>query len=144
RLAEELGLARVVFVNMLDRERAEFFRTLEALRAGLSTKCVAVHVPIGSEHELTGIVDVLHMCVYSSPEGGKEGEPGPIPDDLSELAAEYREKLLDAVVETDEALMERYLDGQDLDAQEVATALKAAVTSGDVFPVACGVATKNL
>jgi elongation factor G len=144
RLADELGLARVVFVNMLDRERADFFRTLEALRGQLSTSCVAVHVPIGSEHELTGIVDVLHMCAYTSPEGAKEGDPGPIPDEMADLATEYREKLLDAVVETDEALMERYLDGQELDAQEVAAALKAAVTSGDVFPVACGVATKNL
>src|SRR5919106_3525804 len=63
---------------------------------------------------------------------------------MAGLAAEYREKLLDAVVETDEALMERYLNGQELDAAEVAAALKAAVTSGDVFPVACGVATKNL
>src|SRR4029453_11931680 len=84
------------------------------------------------------------MCAYASPEGGKEGEPGPIPDEMADLAAEYREKLLDAVVETDEALMERYLDGQELDADEVAAALKAAVTSGDVFPVACGVASKNL
>jgi elongation factor G len=144
RLASELGLARVVFVNMLDRERADFFRTLEQLRTQLSTQCVAVHVPIGAEHELTGIVDVLHMCAYTSPEGGKEGEPGPVPDDMADFVAEYREKLLDAVVETDEGLMERYLDGQELDAHEVAAALKAAVTSGDVFPVACGVATKNL
>jgi elongation factor G len=144
RLADELELARVVFVNMLDRERADFFRTLEALRSQLSAQCVAVHIPIGSEHELTGIVDVLHMCSYTSPEGDKEGEPGPIPDEMADLAAEYREKLLDAVVETDEGLMERYLDGQELDAHEVAAALKAAVTKGDVFPVACGVATKNL
>jgi elongation factor G len=144
RLADELELARVVFVNMLDRERADFFRTLEALRSQLSTQCVAVHIPIGSEHELTGIVDVLHMCAYTSPEGGKEGDPGPIPDEMADLAAEYREKLLDAVVETDEGLMERYLEGQELDAHEVAAALKAAVTKGEVFPVACGVATKNL
>ena len=111
--------------------------------AALDT-CVAVHIPIGHEHELTGIVDVLHMCAYTSPEGAKEGEPGPIPDEMAGLAAEYREKLLDAVVETDEGLMERYLEGEELGAEEVAAALKAAVTSGDVFPVACGVATKNL
>src|SRR5262245_63271614 len=104
RLADELGLARVVFVNMLDRERADFFRTLEALRNQLSTQCVAVHIPIGVEHELTGIVDVLHMCAYTSPEGEKEGEPSAIPDDLADAVAEYREKLLDAVVETDESL----------------------------------------
>jgi elongation factor G len=144
KLADELGLARIVSVNMLDRERADFFRTLEQLRGQLSEHCVAVHIPIGAEHELTGIVDVLHMCVYSSPEGAKEGEPGPIPDDMAGLAAEYREKLLDAVVETDEALMERYLEGEELGAEEVASALKAAVTNGEVFPVACGVASKNL
>ncbi len=144
RLADELGLARVVFVNMLDRERADFFRTLEQLRGQLSERCVAVHVPIGAEHELTGIVDVLHMCAYASPEGGKEGEPGPIPEALAGVAAEYREKLLDAVVETDEGLMERYLEGEELGSEEVASALKAAVTNGEVFPVACGVATKNL
>ena len=144
RLGEELGLARLVFVNMLDRERADFYRTLEQLRSQLSNQCVAVHIPIGVEHELTGIVDVLHMCAYSSPEGAKEAEPGPIPDEMADVAAEYREKLLDAVVETDEGLMERYLDGQELDAHEVASALKAAVTKGEVFPVACGVATKNL
>ena len=144
RLGEELGLARLVFVNMLDRERADFYRTLEQLRSQLSNQCVAVHIPIGVEHELTGIVDVLHMCAYSSPEGAKEAEPGPIPDEMADVAAEYREKLLDAVVETDEGLMERYLEGQELDAHEVAAALKTAVTKGEVFPVACGVATKNL
>jgi len=144
RLGDALGLARVVFVNMLDRERADFFRTLEQLRSQLSPQCVAVHIPIGAEHELTGIVDVLHMCAYTSAEGAKESEPGPIPDDMADVAAEYREKLLDAVVETDEGLMERYLEGQELDAHEVASALKAAVTKGEVFPVACGVATKNL
>jgi elongation factor G len=142
--AEELGLARVVFVNMLDRERADFYRTLGQLQSQLSSKCVAVHLPIGSEHELTGIVDVLHMCAYMSPEGAKEGDPVAIPEEMSAQAVEYREKLLDAVVETDETLMERYLEGEELDAHEVAAALKLAVTRSEVFPVACGVATKNL
>jgi elongation factor G len=142
--ASDLGLARLLFVNMLDRERADFFRVLNAIKEQLSEKCVAVHIPIGSEHELTGIVDVLHMCAYTSPEGEKEGEPVEIPAELADQAAEYREKLLDAVVETDEALMERYLEGQELDAAEVAGALKTAVTRGEVFPVACGIATKNL
>ena len=103
-----------------------------------------MHLPIGREHELTGIVDVLHMCAYMSPDGEKEGDPVAIPPEMADQAAEYREKLLDAVVETDEALMERYLEGQELDAAEVASALKTAVTRGEVFPVACGVATKNL
>src|SRR6476619_1329147 len=96
------------------------------------------------EHELTGIVDVLHMCAYTSPEGQKEGARVEIPAELADQANEYREKLLDAVVETDEGLMERYLDGQELSEEEVATALKKAVARGEVFPVAAAVATKNL
>jgi elongation factor G len=142
--AEELGLARVVFVNMLDRERADFYRTLEQLRSQLGNQCVAIHLPVGSEHELTGIVDLLHMTAYTSPEGAREGSPGEIPAELADQVEQYRTQLLDSVVETDEALMERYLDGQELSPEEVASALKAAVTRGELFPVACGVATKNL
>jgi elongation factor G len=142
--AEEGQLSRVVFVNMLDRERADFFRVLDAMRAQLSDKCVAVHIPIGAEHELKGIVDLLHMQAYIDPDGGRESGPTAIPADMQAQVDEYREKLLDAVVETDEGLMERYLDGQELGAEEVAKALKDAVTRGEVFPVACGVASKNL
>jgi elongation factor G len=142
--AEELGLARVFFVNMLDRERADFFRVLNGIKSALSERAVAIHLPIGSEHELSGIVDLLHMKAYMSPEGGKEDAPGEIPAELSDQVAEYREQLLDSVVETDEGLMERYLDGQELSDEEVAAALKDAVTRGEIFPVACGVATKNL
>jgi elongation factor G len=142
--AEDLALSRVAVVNMLDRERADFFRVLEALRSQLSDRCVAVHLPIGSEHELTGIVDLIHMAAYTGPEGAKEEAPGEIPSELADEVAEYREKLLDAVVETDEGLMERYLDGQELSSDEVATALKNGVTSGEIFPVAASVATKNL
>src|SRR5262249_36287024 len=132
RRAEELGLSRVVVVNMLDRERADFFRTLEALRSQLSNKCVAVHLPIGSGHELTGIVDILPMCAFTSPEGAKEGSSSPVPDSLADQVAQYREQLLDAVVETDENLMERYLEGEELSVEEVAKALKDAVTRGDI------------
>ncbi len=142
--AEEADLSRVVVVNMLDRERADFFRVLEAMRAQLSDKCVAVHIPIGAEHELTGIVDLLHMQAYMDPGGQRESGPVEISAELKAQVDEYREKLLDAVVETDEGLMERYLDGQELGAEEVAKALKDAVTRGEVFPVACGVASKNL
>jgi elongation factor G len=142
--AEEYELSRVLFVNMLDRERADFYRALEAARSQLSDRCVAVQLPIGSEHELTGVVDLLHMCAYNDPTGGKEGGPQPIPDALADEVAEHREKLLDAVVETNEDLMARYLDGEELAAADVAAALKDAVTRDELYPVACGVATKNL
>jgi elongation factor G len=142
--AEELELPRVVYVNMLDRERADFFRALAQLQEQLSERCVAVHLPIGTEHELTGIVDVLHMCAYAMPADGREGDPMPIPDEMAKVAQEYREKLLDEVVQTDDALMEKYLEGEELGFDEVAHALKDAITRGVVFPVACGVATKSL
>jgi len=142
--AEAGNLSRVVFVNMLDRERADFVRVLNALQEQLSDRCVAVHLPIGSEHELIGIVDLLHLCAYTSPEGEKEGGATEIPAELQAQVDEYRTKLLDAVVETDEALMERYLEGEELPVEDVAHALKDAVTRGEIFPVACGVATKNL
>jgi len=142
--AEEQELSRVLFVNMLDRERADFYRVLEAARQQLSDRCVAIQLPIGSEHELTGIVDLLHMCAYLDPSGSREGGPQPIPDSMADLVQEHREKLLDAVVETDEELMGRYLEGEELDPQAVADALKQAVTRDELYPVACGVATKNL
>jgi elongation factor G len=143
-LADDLGLARVLFVNMLDRERADFYRSLGQIQEQFSSRCVAVHLPIGSEQGISGIVDVLHMCAYASPNGGKEAEPSAIPAEMVEIAQEYREKLLDEVVQTDEALMEQYLGGEELDPHAVASALKLAITRGEVFPVACGVATKNL
>jgi elongation factor G len=141
---EQLGLSRVLFVNMLDRERADFFVVLEQLREQLSNRCVAVQIPIGHEHELKGIVDLFHMRAYMSPEGGREGDPVEIPDELAAQAAEYREQLVDAVVETDEALMERYLEEGEVSGEELAAALKDAVSSDDLFPVLCGSATKNL
>src|SRR5438067_4215659 len=142
--ADEYELSRVVFVNMLDRERADFFRVLEAVRSQLSDRCVAIQLPIGSEHEVSGVVDLLHMCAYLDPAGGKEGGAQPIPDSMAQQVQEYREKLLDAVVETNEDLMARYLDGEELPAEDVASALKDAVTRDELYPVGCGVATKNL
>jgi elongation factor G len=142
--ADEYELSRVVFINMLDRERADFFRVLDAVRTQLSDRCVAIHLPIGAEHEVSGVVDLLHMCAYMDPSGGKEGGPQPIPDELAAQVEEYREKLLDAVVETNEDLMARYLDGEELPTEDVAEALKDAVTRDELYPVACGVASKNL
>jgi elongation factor G len=142
--ADEYELSRVIVVNMLDRERADFFRVLEAARSQLSERCVAIQLPIGTEHELTGVVDLLHMCAYMDPSGGKEGGPQAIPAELEAQVQEYREKLLDAVVETNEDLMARYLEGEELPAEDVAHALKDAVTRDELYPVGCAVATKNL
>jgi elongation factor G len=142
--AEELALSRVVFVNMLDRERADFYRVLASLQEQLSASCIAIQLPIGNEHELSGVVDLLHNCAYMDPNGAREGDPVSIPDEMAAVAEEYRTKLLDAVVETDEALMERYLGGEEIPTEDIAAALKNAVTRDEIYPVACGVATKNL
>jgi len=142
--ADELELSRVVFVNMLDRERGDFYRVLGSVQDQLSDRCIAIELPIGSEHELTGIVDLLHNCAYMDPSGAREGDPVPIPEAMAATVEEYRTKLLDAVVETDEALMERYLGGEEIPAEDIAAALKNAVTRDEIYPVACGVATHNL
>ncbi len=141
---EELELSRLIFVNMLDRERADFFAALEGVRSQFSDRCYAIQIPIGHEHELKGVVDLLHMKAYLDPEGAREGEPVEIPEEVAAQAAEYRTKLIDAVVETDEAVMERYLEGEEIGGEELAAALKNAVSRDEIFPVTCGSATKNL
>ncbi len=141
---DRLGLSRVIFVGMLDRERADFSAVLEQIRSQLSHRCYAVQIPIGAEHELKGVVDLLHMRAYTSPGGGSEGAPVEIPEEVAAQAGEYRETLIEAVVETDEGLMERYLEGEEIQGDELAAALKGAVSSGELFPVLCGSATQNL
>ncbi len=143
--AEDLGLARLIFVNMLDRERADFFRALDSLKQAFGQHVVATEIPIGSEHELEGIVDLIDMKAFRY-EGAARGNAREvdIPDDLRPQADEYREKLMDEVAEVSDDLMERYLEGEEITHDETAGALKTGVTEGRIFPVTCGVATKNL
>jgi elongation factor G len=143
--AQERELARLVFVNMLDRERADFFRTLDSLKDAFGPHAVATEIPIGSEHELRGIVDLIDMKAYEYAGSGRASATEiPIPDEVAERAQEYREKLMDEVAENSDDLMERYLEGEEISHDEIVTALKDGVTSGTIFPVTCGVATKNL
>jgi elongation factor G len=139
------GLARLVFVNMLDRERADFFAALDSLKAAFGPHVVATEIPIGSEQEVRGVVDLIDMeaWVYEGSDPGS-AERAPIPDELRAQAEEYREKLMDEVAENSDALMERYLDGEEIAHEEIVTALKQGVTDGHLFPVTCGIATKNL
>jgi elongation factor G len=143
--AAELDIARLVFVNMLDRERADFFRALESLKSAFGPHVVATEIPIGSEHAVRGVIDLVDMkgYEYASSDQGSCREI-PIPDDLQAQAEEYREKLMDEVAEVSEALMERYLEGEEISHQEIVTALKDGTNHGSLFPVTCGVATANL
>jgi elongation factor G len=140
--AKELGVARLIYVNMLDRERADFFRTLNALKDAFGAHVVATEIPIGAEHDTRGVIDLVDMKAYEYA-GGQCSEI-PIPDDLADLAQEYREKLMDEVAENSEALMERYLEGEDISHEEIVTALEDGTDHGHIFPVTCGVATTCL
>jgi elongation factor G len=146
--AAELDLARLIFVNMLDRERADFFRTLDSLKSAFGPHVVATEIPIGSEHEIRGVIDLVDMKAYeygSPPTPARENcREIPIPDELQAQADEYREKLMDEVAENSDALMERYLEGEEISHEEIVTALKDGTNHGHIFPVTCGVATRNL
>jgi elongation factor G len=140
--AEELGVARLIYVNMLDRERADFFRTIDSLKEAFGPHAVATEIPIGSEHEVRGVIDLVDMKAYEYADG--ECTEIPIPDDLADQAQEYREKLMDEVAENSEALMERYLEGEEISHDEIVTALEDGTDHGHIFPVTCGVATSRL
>jgi elongation factor G len=143
--ASELGLARILFVNMLDRERADFFRTLDSLKQAFGQHVVATEIPIGKEHELQGVVDLIDMKAYRYDGDSRDNcEEIEIPEDLRAQAEEYREKLMDEVAEVSDALMERYLEGEEISHEETVAALKKGVTEGHLFPVTCGAATRNL
>ena len=145
RRAEELDIARLLFVNMLDRERADFFRTLEALKAAFGPHVVATEIPIGREHDVRGVVDLVDMRAYAYEDASRDNcTEIPIPDDLKATAEEYRERLMDEVAEVSEPLMERYLEGEEISHEEIVTALKDGTNHGDIFPVTCGVAVRNL
>src|SRR4051794_33974297 len=140
--AEELDLARMIFVNMLDRERADFFRALDSLKEAFGPHVVATEIPIGAEHEVRGLIDLVDMKAYEYEDGSCTEIP--IPDDLADQAQEYREKLMDEVAENSEALMERYLEGEEISHDEIVTALEDGTDHGHIFPVTCGVATTRL
>ncbi len=143
--AAELDLARLIFVNMLDRERADFFRTLESLKSAFGPHVVATEIPIGAEHEIRGVIDLVDMKAYEYDGAARENSKQiPIPDELADQAQEYREKLMDEVAENSDALMERYLEGEEISHEEIVTALKDETNHGAIFPVTCGVATRNL
>ena len=140
--AQELGVARLVYVNMLDRERADFFRVLDALKDAFGPHVVATEIPIGSEHDTRGVIDLVDMKAYEYADGTCSEVP--IPDELAEQAEEYREKLMDEVAENSDALMERYLEGEEISHDEIVAALEDGTDHGHIFPVTCGVATSRL
>jgi elongation factor G len=136
RLATDLGIPRLVFVNKLDRERADFERTLDQLRERFGSGIAPLELPIGREAEFNGIADLLtdFAITYST----AKPTTGPIPENMSELQQRVREALIEGIVVGDDEMMERYLEGEVPSAEELEATLAKGVASASVFPVVCG------
>jgi elongation factor G len=144
RQADRYKVPRLVFVNKMDRMGANFLRVREQIRGRFGSNAVPIQLPIGSEAELVGIVDLVKMKAYIyKDEIGKDIEEVDIPADLVELANEWRGNLLESVSDSDDVLMEKYLEGEELTEEEVRTGLRKGTLSGKIVPMTCGSAFKN-
>ncbi|MGH2786817.1 MAG: elongation factor G [Actinomycetota bacterium] len=139
--AEELGLPRMIFVNKLDRENSSFRSTLEQLRDIFGKGCAPLNLPLGREHDFRGIISVVDVAAYGYDDHGKPSEE-PVPEDRRARVDEVRTDLLDSVAETDDDLLERYLDGGEITRDEIVKALHDGIDDATIFPVLCGSATK--
>ena len=142
-LAVEAGLPRAILVNKLDRERASFESTLQQLVASFGTQVAPLELPIGEEHEFRGVADLLHKKADLYP-GGPIAEEGEWPADLADIAGPYREKLMEAVAESDDALIEKYLDEGELSEEEILQGAKSGFAEARIAPVFVGSATKPI
>jgi elongation factor G len=142
-LAVEAGLPRAILVNKLDRERASFQRTLDELVGSFGTQVAPLELPIGEEHDFSGIADLLSRkaFLYGSSPTATEGD---WPDDVAAKADPYREKLMEAVAESDDALIEKYLEEGELEEKEIVRGVKEGFAAARIAPVLCGSATKPI
>ncbi len=144
RQADFYQVPRICFVNKMDRVGADFWRTIEMIEERLGANPVALQVPMGIESSFRGAVDLISMQAISyGDELGAKAEVGPIPPELQEEAAQKREILLEKVAETDEALTIKYLEGEEITAEELRHALRRATLAGELVPVLCGSALRN-
>ena len=142
-LAVEAGLPRAIFVNKLDRERSSFQDTLEQLVSSFGNQVAPLELPIGAEHEFAGIADLLHAKADRYP-SGPIAEEGEWPDELHATADPSREKLMEAVAEADDELIEKYLEDGALSEEEIAVGVKAGFANARIAPVICGSAAKAI
>ena len=134
---------RIVVVNKLDKENSDFYGAVAAMRDHLSPRPFPLHLPIGSEQDFRGIVDLLHLKAFVTTPDGK-GSEVPIPDDLQKLVDEYRGQLIEAAAESDDSLLEKYLDAGTLSEEEIQRGLREGILEGKVAPVVCCSSTKLL
>jgi elongation factor G len=144
RQANKYKVPRIAYVNKMDRLGADFFEVVSRLRDRLGANAAPIAVPIGAESDFKGYIDLLTMkaTLYTS-DDGKDFEITDIPADLVGMAAEWREKLMEAIAEFDDSIMERFLDGQEIPMEELKTALRTGTVGNQIVPVLCGSSFKN-
>ncbi len=142
-LAAEAGLPRAILVNKLDRERASFDRTLDELVKAFGTQVAPLELPIGEEHEFVGVADLLDRRAYRY-DAGPTATEGDWPEDLAAKADPYREKLMEAVAESDDSLIEKYLEEGELEEKEIVEGVKRGFAEARIAPVLCGAAARPI
>jgi elongation factor G len=143
--AEEFQLPRLVVVNRMDRDTASFERSLESIQRSLGRMCVPIQIPLGEERGFKGVADLVLMKAYTyQTDGSGKFSEGDIPADVAARTQEYREKLIEAVAESDDKLMEKFFESGSLSDEEMVTGLKKQVTDGKVYPVLYTSATSNI
>lgn len=146
RQAAKYDVPRICFVNKMDKLGADFFYTVGTIVDRLGAKPLVMQIPIGAEDDFDGVVDLVEMKAYLWPGKVETGTPPQIqeiPADLQDKAEEYREKLLETVAESDEALMEKYFGGEELSTEEIKAAIRKMTVNSEVYPVFCGTAYRN-
>ena len=144
RQAEKYGVPRMIFVNKMDILGADFYRVVDMVKDRLKANAVPIQLPIGKEDSFVGIIDLVEMKaeIYKD-DLGKEYEVTDIPEDMKDLADEWREKLLESVAELDEDLMMKFLEGEEITQKEIKKVIRAATIRGEMIPVTCGSAYRN-
>ena len=144
RQAEEYNVPRIAYVNKMDTTGADFFNVIQMMKDRLGANAVAIQIPMGAEDSFVGLVDLVKMqAVIYGDKLGKDEEFEPIPEEYVEQAQKYRQILLEAVAESDDDLMEKYLEGEDLTEEEIKGAIRKMTCQCKLFPVTCGSSYKN-
>jgi len=143
--ADEQQLPRIIFINKMDRERADFYKIVEEVSEVFEMKPTPLFLPIGAEDSFTGLIDLIRRKAYTySKDGSGKFESSEIPADMEETVNEWREKMIENIVEVDDDLMEKYLEGEELSDQEIEETLTRGIELGIVVPIACGSALLNM
>ncbi|QED45941.1 elongation factor G [Cytobacillus dafuensis] len=144
RQATTYGVPRIVFVNKMDKLGADFLYSVKTLHDRLQANAAPIQLPIGAEDQFRGIIDLVEMeATFYANDLGTDIEVGEIPAEFVDQAQEYREKLIEAVAELDEELMEKYLGGEEITKEELKAAIRKATINVEFYPVLCGTAFKN-